>query len=208
MKQDEPTGPDAVEPIADEIAEPTAEQGSPRVDRRTVLRRGAALSTLVWASPVVESLTFPAAADGKKKKDHDDDECDDDDRRYRNGGYGGDDDDDDDDDCNPKPSTPPPGSPKPCVIRFRVVFCKTYKKRVYKKGKWGWEITQKWFEVTLPTNISGECCDLLNKVIAAYQNGGKSESEFWVLLWKLIHSKCFDWEDWSCREIDPPGDDD
>jgi hypothetical protein len=40
----------------------TEESPAASIDRRAVLRRGAAVGTLVWAAPVVQSMTWSAAA--------------------------------------------------------------------------------------------------------------------------------------------------
>jgi hypothetical protein len=144
------------------------------IDRRSLLRRGAAVGALAWTAPVVQSLTWSAAA-GERS------------------GY---------------PHHPPPGSPKPCVVKFKIHFCRTYRTRVYKHGKFGYNVTQKWFEVTLPINVSGECCELINQAVGQYQSSSRTENECLYLIWKLIKSGCFKWDDWSCKVDDDykPGD--
>jgi hypothetical protein len=133
------------------------------VDRRSVLRRGAAVGALVWTAPVVQSMTWSASAG------------------ERNGTV---------------------GSLRPCVVRFKVHFCRTYKHRTYKNGRYGYSVTQKWFEVTLPFDLTGECCELVNQVVAEYQSSSRTEYHCLLLIWKLITSGCFRWEDWTCRVDD------
>jgi hypothetical protein len=130
------------------------------IDRRSVLRRGAAVGALVWTAPAVQSMTWSAAAG------------------ERNGNL---------------------GSGRPCEIRFTVHFCRTYRQRTYKNGRSGTSVIQKWFVVTLPFDVSGECCTLINQAIAEYQSSARTEYHCFLLIWKLINSGCFGWDDWSCR---------
>jgi hypothetical protein len=146
------------------------------IDRRSVLRRGAAVGALVWTAPAVQSLTWSAAA-GERS------------------GF---------------PQHPATGSPSPCVVRFKIHFCRTYTHRTYKNGRPGYSVTQKWFEVTLPFDISGECCELINQAVTEYQSSSRNEFNCLLLIWRLVNSGCFGWHDWSCRVDDDyhGGDDD
>jgi hypothetical protein len=142
---------------------PDSESESQSIDRRVVLRRGAAVGAIVWTAPVVQSLTWSAAAGENQTT---------------------------------------VGSPRPCVVRFKIHFCRTYKHRTYKNGRHGYSVTQKWFEVTLPFDLTGECCELVNQVVVAYQSSSRTEYDCLWLIFKLIKSGCFRWEDWMCRVDD------
>jgi hypothetical protein len=50
---------------------------------------------------------------------------------------------------------------------------------------------------------------LINEAVTAYQSSSRSYSECFTLIWRLIQSGCFDWDDWTCRvDDDYHGEDD
>jgi hypothetical protein len=146
---------------------PDSHSEAQSIDRRAVLRRGAAVGALVWTAPVVQSMTWSAAAG------------------ERHGTV---------------------GSARPCVVQFKIYYCKTYTTTAFHGGKSGKYVTQKWFQVTLPIDVSGECCDLINRLVAEYQSSPRTEWWCLLLVGKLWLSQCFDWSDWKCELMpDKPG---